>query len=87
MGSTGVATAWFCAAAHGRRHWRSLLALTLIVGFAGAVVLGAVAGARRTDSAFERMKKETRAVVLRMFGPTVASCGSASPTTPGCSRW
>ena len=38
-GSSTLPTARFCAASHGRRYWPRLVALTLIVGFAGAVVL------------------------------------------------
>ena len=37
------------------------LQLALLAGVAGAVVLAAVAGARRTDTAFARMLHETRA--------------------------
>ena len=43
----------------------------LIVAFSGAVFLATVAGARRSDSAFERMKAETRAAQLRVFGPAI----------------
>jgi putative ABC transport system permease protein len=35
--------------------WRSVVALVLILGVAGSVVLFAVAGARRTDTAYRRM--------------------------------
>jgi ABC-type lipoprotein release transport system permease subunit len=37
-----------------RTRWRSFLVLTLVVGVTGGVVLAAVAGARRTDSAYPR---------------------------------
>ena len=39
-----------------RRRWRSIVVLTVLVGFAGAVVLALVAGARRTDSAVARFE-------------------------------
>lgn len=37
-----------------RRRWRSWLALALVVGLGGGVVLGALAGARRTETAYPR---------------------------------
>jgi hypothetical protein len=50
-GSTPAAAVWLVARSDVRRRWRSLLALALIVGVAGGIVLAAVAGARRTESA------------------------------------
>jgi ABC-type lipoprotein release transport system permease subunit len=38
-----------------RRRWRSLLALALLVGVVGGVVLAALAGARRTERAYPRL--------------------------------
>ena len=38
-----------------RQRWRGLAVLALLVGIVGAVVLAAVAGARRTDSAYPRL--------------------------------
>jgi predicted RNA-binding Zn ribbon-like protein len=38
-----------------RAHWGGTLALVVVLGVAGAVVLGAVAGARRTSTAPERL--------------------------------
>jgi hypothetical protein len=38
-----------------RARWRATLALALLVGFAGGVVLAAAGGARRTDTAHARL--------------------------------
>jgi hypothetical protein len=43
-----------------RRRWRALVVLALFAGIAGAVVLAAAAGARRTGSSFERLAEESR---------------------------
>ena len=42
-----------------RRRWRSLLVLTLLVALTTATVLTAIAGARRGDTAFDRLWAET----------------------------
>ena len=43
-----------------RRRWRSVVVLTLLVGFSGAVVLALVAGARRTESSLARFESASR---------------------------
>ena len=43
-----------------RRRWRSVVVLTLLVGFSGAVVLALVAGARRTESSLARFEDASR---------------------------
>jgi hypothetical protein len=45
---------WVRARAELRQRWRASVLLTMVVGLAGGVVLAAVAGARRTDSAMDR---------------------------------
>lgn len=50
MGPVGL-----LVASHLRRRWRSLVAVALLLGLGGAVVLTALAGARRTDSAYPRL--------------------------------
>jgi len=42
-----------------RRRWRAYLAITLLVGVVGAVVLTLLAGARRTESALPRLRADT----------------------------
>ena len=44
-----------------RARWRSWTALVLLVGLTGGLVLAAAAGARRTDTAYPRFLRETRA--------------------------
>ncbi len=44
-----------------RRHGRALFAVALLIGIAGAAVLGAAAGARRTASSLDRFRVESRA--------------------------
>ena len=48
-----------------RRQWKSVVALTLLVGFVGAV-LASVAGARRTASALDRFRESTLAADLEI---------------------
>jgi hypothetical protein len=45
---------WWCVRAALRRDWRGLAVLTLITALVGAVLLAALAGARRTDTAVAR---------------------------------
>src|SRR5436305_14613886 len=42
-------------------RWRAWLGLTLIMGIAGGAVIAAAAGARRTDSAYPRFLRASRA--------------------------
>ena len=44
-----------------RTRWKSALALALVAGIAGAITVAAVAGARRTSTAFDRFRTATNA--------------------------
>jgi predicted lysophospholipase L1 biosynthesis ABC-type transport system permease subunit len=68
---------WFVARAELRRRWKSVIALTLLVGLVSAIVLTALAGARRTSTAFARFGDETRAADLTVFIPKVDSATMA----------
>ena len=52
---------WYRFRAEIGSTWRGLIVLALLAGLAGAVSLAAIAGARRTDSAFSRMLAATNA--------------------------
>jgi hypothetical protein len=67
-------TVWLCVRAGLRQDWRGLALLTLITAVMGAVVLAALAGARRTDT--------TVAQFLQYAGPFQGQV-SANPATFG----
>ena len=66
-----MASAWYSARATWRRSWRAALLIALIGGLLGAVALGALAGARRTDSAYGRYLRSVNAsdVMVDVPGP------------------
>ena len=47
-----------------RQRWRATVVLSLLIAIAGAAALGAADGARRTQTAFPRMRAETKAADL-----------------------
>jgi hypothetical protein len=55
-----VDAVWVAARAQWRQRRAATVALILLVGLAGGVVLAAVAGARRTDTAMDLWVSETR---------------------------
>ena len=57
----GMGLAWYAARATWRRSWRMTLLIALIGGLLGAVALGALAGAQRTDSAYGRYLRSVNA--------------------------
>jgi ABC-type lipoprotein release transport system permease subunit len=56
-----VAAVWLRFRAELRARWRATAVLALLVGIAGGAALAAIAGARRTDTAFTRLVHDTRA--------------------------
>src|SRR5262245_66217594 len=56
-----MAAVWYRFRAELRGRWPALVALALVAGIAGAATLAAIAGGRRTDTAFARMLAATRA--------------------------
>ena len=51
-----------------RRRWRSLALIVVLVGLAGGVSLGSIAGARRTSSSFDRFLTSSRAQDVLVLG-------------------
>ena len=54
-----------------RRRWRSLVVVALLVAFAGAVTLAAVAGARRTSTSFDRFQESVRSHDVLVFAEDI----------------
>jgi hypothetical protein len=66
-----------------RRRWRALLALALLAGLAGGAVMGALAGARRADSAMRRLLDESNASHAYVQLPTGLDGGMDSDVGTG----
>src|SRR5438552_2641288 len=57
-----MSAVWMRARNELRLRWRGLVSLALIAGIGGGAALAAVAGARRTDSAYPRFLKATNSI-------------------------
>src|SRR5438309_11490647 len=66
-----VSAVWMAARAQLRHRWGATIALALLVGLTGGVVIAAVAGASRTDSAMLRLVKYSRpeGAYVSVIGP------------------
>ena len=53
------------------RRWRALIALGVLAGLAGGLALAAVAGARRTSTAYERFREATGRSDAVVFGTLI----------------
>jgi ABC-type lipoprotein release transport system permease subunit len=62
---------WYWARRELAQRWRSLVVLGVLGGVAGGVGIAAVAGARRTDTAYERWRVATAAPDAIVFGTQV----------------
>jgi ABC-type lipoprotein release transport system permease subunit len=62
-----VTAAWMLGRINMRRRWRAITALTVLIGFAGTVVLAAAAGARRTSTSFDRFQQYSRAADVEVL--------------------
>ena len=67
-----------------RRSWRRAVAVALVCGLLGTVALGALAGARRTDTAYGRYLASINSstVLVNVPGPDLAAIRRSS-TCPG----
>jgi hypothetical protein len=65
--------AWYAGRAAWRSWWRTTLVVALVGGLLGAVALGALAGARRTGSAYGRYLRSVNAsdVLVDVPGPVL----------------
>jgi hypothetical protein len=59
--STAGASIWLVARSRLRRHWVGIVVVGLVGALGGAGVLATVSGARRSDTAYERLLVATRA--------------------------
>jgi hypothetical protein len=66
-----------------RRHWRIALVVALIGGLLGAISMTALAGARRTDSAYGRYLRAVKAsdVLIDVPGPLASWPASIAART------
>lgn len=62
-----MAAVWYRAHSDLRRRWLATLALSVLVGLVGAVVLTAVAGARRSATAYDRFRESSRSSDVRLI--------------------
>jgi hypothetical protein len=75
--STSGASIWLVARSRLRRHWVGIVVVGLVGALGGAGVLATVSGARRSDTAYERLRVATRAFAGRALFPASIS-GTAS---------
>lgn len=62
-----MAAAWLRLRAGARTRWRAWAALAVLVGMAGGVVIASLAGAARTESAYDRFLTWSNASDLALF--------------------
>jgi hypothetical protein len=80
----GMSAVRMLAASDIRRSWRSVVALTLLVGAVGAIVLATAAGARRSDTALSRFNASSRSSDVEIsIGFPTASQLTAFRRSPG----
>src|SRR5580698_8732187 len=67
QGGNGARAAAFWARRDVRRRWKSLVLLGVLIGLTAGFALSAWAGARRTDTALERLRVQTNAADAVVF--------------------
>ena len=71
QGRNGARAAAYWARRDVRRRWRSLVLLGVLIGLTAGFALSAWAGARRTDTALERLRQQTNAADAVVFASQV----------------
>lgn len=90
-GAVAAARAW--ASSDIRRRWRSLVVLGILTGLAAGLSTAAFVGARRTQSAFPRLRKVTNSSDAVVFPSQVGNITPdwtrlrAQPYLAGLARW
>ena len=74
-----MAAVWYRFRAELPKRWRAVLALALLAGVAGGIALTAAAGARRTDTAYERLLDKTNAWQVLVNPDDSNGTASSSP--------
>jgi hypothetical protein len=67
----GQAASGSWARADRRARWRSLTVIALVAGITGGLAFASLAGARRTNTAFERLRTQTRGADAAVFSGQV----------------
>ena len=71
--SAGTQGARLWARADLRRRWRSLVVLGLLAGLSASLAIAALSGARRADTAFDRLRERTDGADAVVFPSQVAA--------------
>jgi hypothetical protein len=74
------------AAAHLRRTIASTILFTLLVGIAGGVTMAAIAGARRSSTAFDRFIAHTTVNTASVYIDPSLTCGQRDTAAPQLDR-
>ena len=75
---SGAASLW--ATAEWRRRWATLLLAWLVLAITGSLALGAAMTARRSVTAFERLRESTAAAEVTIFNIDPETAGAADAT-------
>jgi len=80
--AAGLPAVVTCARVELRAHWRAIVGLALLAGLFGGAVIGAAAGARRTDSAYGRLLRATNAPDVIVFAPPAGQSRTFASLAP-----
>jgi ABC-type antimicrobial peptide transport system permease subunit len=71
-----LTVAWYLFRATFRRRWPGLLAIVLLIGLVGGLAMGAIAGARRTESSYPTFLAGTNPSDLLVQPTSTVACSS-----------